>query len=160
MNNDITIYRKRHIPEEIVKLENDIIVKYDGNVIVTKWECIRPREDINNGISAYFINDGYKISKMFDANGKLVYWYCDIMQIHKGENSDELIYEDLLLDVIVYPDKSVRILDADEFAEAMEKDMIDKKSAISALKNMNKLLQIIYDGEFDSLLKDIDDVND
>lgn len=158
MSKSITIFRKRHIPKEIIKLKDDIILKFDGNVLVTKWKCIHPRKDIESGISAYYINDGYKVSKMFDAAGELVYWYCDIMTMHKGDNEGEFIYEDMLLDVIVYPDGYVEVVDAGEFAEAFERDMISKESAIKALNSMDKLLKIIYSGEFDTLKAEIENI--
>lgn len=158
MEREITIYRKRHIPNEIVKLDKDVIVKYDGNVLVTTWDCIRPRDDINHGISAYFCKDGYKISKMFDADNKLVYWYCDIMTMMEGDKEGELVYEDMLLDVIIFPDGKVEVVDADEFAQAMENEMISKDKAIQALKSLDKLLKMIYSGKFSELTKDIDSV--
>ena len=154
MNNSVVIYRKRHIPNEVIKLKDDVILEYKDNIIVTSWKCIRSRDDISRGVSAYYINKGYKVSKLYDANDNLVYWYCDIMKISEQDTIDnnekikEVFYEDMLLDVIIYPDNTVRVVDADEFAYALEKNMITKEEAILALKNMNDLLELIYSGGF------------
>ena len=63
---NIRLFRKRFIPEEIIELKNDNIIHFKDNIIITKWDVLKPRHDINNGISAYFINDGIKVSKIFN----------------------------------------------------------------------------------------------
>lgn len=154
MSDNITIYRRRHIPDEIVKLDKDTILYKDDDVIITSWKCIHEREDIERGVSAYFLKKGYKVSKMYNANGDIVYWYCDIMDVFPGNNDNDIIYEDMLLDVIVYPDGSVHVVDADEFAKALEKGMITQKDAVKALNSLDNLLKIIYSGRFGEL-KDV-----
>ena len=52
---NIRLFRKRFIPEEIIELKNDNIIHFKDNIIITKWDVLKPRHDINNGISAYFI---------------------------------------------------------------------------------------------------------
>ena len=146
MNNHIDIYRKRYIPDETNFLKDDVIVHMDENIIVTKWDTIKKREDIKTGMSIYFLNKGYKVSKMYGKDGETVYWYCDIVKINQDETNNKMICEDLLLDGVVYENGLVKVLDADELADALEKKIIPDEYGILALRNMNELLDIIYSG--------------
>lgn len=144
----IKLYRKRMIPEEIIHLKDDIILHLDANTIITRWNSLKPRKDFSNGISAYFLDEGFKISKIFDKHQKLVYWYCDIIEYEYKELEQTYIFTDLLADVVVYPDNSLRVLDLDEIGDALESRLITKEKAIKALRLCNRLLEHIYAGEF------------
>lgn len=147
---EISLYRKRYIPDEVNFLKDDEIVHVEENLIVTSWKALKPRKDISRGVSAYFLDKGYKVSKLYNADEEIVYWYCDIINTVK-ENDTSFIFEDLLLDVVVYEDGKVVVLDADELAEAVEKHMISVEYSCMALRNMNSLLNVIYEGEFDAI---------
>ena len=75
----IKLYRRRLIPDELIELKDDIILSHENNVLVTKWEVLHPRHDFTHGYSAYFFDDGVKVSKFLKADGSLLYWYCDII---------------------------------------------------------------------------------
>lgn len=83
---------------------------------MTKWNILKPRKDIDHGISVYYMKEGFKISKVFDAADRLVYWYCDIIETEYRPNENTYIFHDLLIDVLIYPDKHVEVVDLDEFA--------------------------------------------
>ncbi len=140
------LYRKRYLPDEIIYLKDDVILFQDEHQIITSWDTLKPRKDIKRGISAYFMDEGIKISKIFNAKNELVYWYCDIIRTEK--NGDSLIFHDLLVDVIVYPDGSVKVADLDELGLLLKKEEIDASFVFDALSLANKLLNIIYDGSF------------
>ncbi|MDE7423475.1 MAG: DUF402 domain-containing protein [Lachnospiraceae bacterium] len=144
----VKLYRKRMIPEEIIHLKDDIILHIDANIIITKWDSLKPRKDFSNGISAYFLEEGFKVSKIFDKHQKLVYWYCDIIEYEYRESEQVYIFTDLLADVVVYPDNSLRVLDLDEIGDALESRLITKEKACKALRLCNQLLEHIYAGEF------------
>ena len=55
-NNHVTLYRKRHIPNETNNLKDDNIVKITDNLIITTWKALKPRKDIRGGASAYFLD--------------------------------------------------------------------------------------------------------
>lgn len=147
---EISIYRKRYIPNEVNNLKDDKIIYHDDKLIITSWNALKPRKDISRGVSAYFIDKGYKVSKLYDSNEKIVYWYCDIINTVR-ENETSFIFEDLLLDVVVYEDGRVVVLDADELAQAVEEKMISVEYSCMALRNMNSLLNIIYMGKFNEI---------
>ena len=146
--NKLNLYRKRMIPEEIIHLKDDVILHHDSSLIITKWNSLKPRKDFSNGISAYFMDEGFKISKFFDSHQRLVYWYCDIIETFYKKEEHAYIFTDLLADVVIYPDKSLRVLDLDEIGDALEEKLISKETAVKALRLCNKLLEIIYSGNF------------
>lgn len=148
------LYRKRYIPAEMIPLKDDIIIAHTDNLIITKWVTLHPRKDIARGISAYFMDDGYKVSKIYDSNNQIVYWYCDIIQTIKNTEKNTVIFEDLLIDVILYEDGTVHICDLDELADALELNLISKKDALYAVRKLDSLLHIIYQDNFHEL-KDI-----
>ena len=86
---EIKLYRKRIIPEECILLEDDVILYADPEVIVTKWNTIRPKKTLHHGYSCYFLERGFKVSKFYDHDGNLISWYCDIIDgaYNAAENS-------------------------------------------------------------------------
>ena len=50
MNNQVSLYRKRFIPCETNYLKDDKIVYMDENIIITKWDTLKPRKDIKRSI--------------------------------------------------------------------------------------------------------------
>jgi predicted RNA-binding protein associated with RNAse of E/G family len=63
------------------------------------------------------------------------------------------VFTDLLADVIVYPDGQVRVVDLDELADAQRDHLIQPDELQSALRHLDRLLNIIYKGAFDTLQK-------
>ena len=115
------IFRKRYIPDEIIDISGDEVVLRDDKRLITKWIPIKPREDFAYGESCVYFDKGWKISKFFNEDGSLKYWYCDIISYEYIEKDDTYIFTDLLLDVIIYPDGSYKVLDEDELEEALTK---------------------------------------
>ncbi len=147
-NTKINLYRKRIIPEEMILLKDDVILHQDASTIITKWNSLKPRKDFSNGISAYFMDEGFKVSKIFDKHHKLVYWYCDIIETEYNSEQHTYIFTDLLADVVIYPDGELRVLDLDEIGDALEQKLISKDLSIKALRLCNQLLEKIYAGNF------------
>lgn len=153
---NITLYRRRLIPDEIVHLKEDIVLYRDDNVIITKWKTIKPRKDMDHGFSAYLLKEGIKVSKFYRADNSLLYWYCDIVDYEYDATTNSYTSTDLLTDVVLYPDGQIRVLDLDELAEASVKDMITKDQLHSALVRTDKLLNTMYQKTFDQYTKLID----
>lgn len=151
---DVKLIRRRHIPDEVNALDKDRILSFKDDIIITGWDCIHARKDICSGYSLYFLKKGYKVSKMLDNKGNLVRWYCDIVMPHIKDNVYE--FEDLLLDVVINADGSVVVMDADEFAGAIEEGMIDKERTVYALRALDELLQLIYSGSFQKIQEQLD----
>jgi predicted RNA-binding protein associated with RNAse of E/G family len=142
------ILRKRYIPCETTDISSDELLYRDEDIIITRWNPIKPRKDFSRGISFTFLKEGYKISKFFDKGGDFIYWYCDIIDVEYDCKKDVYTLNDLLIDVKILPDGTVYILDCDELAEALENSLITQVQALNALRRMDKLLKMIYNGDF------------
>lgn len=149
------LYRRRFIPDELIHLKDDTILTMEANLIITKWNTLHPRKDIASGISAFYLDKGFKVSKVYNKQGEVVYWYCDIIQHKRDDEKNTVIIEDLLIDLILYEDGSMRIMDLNELADALEQKLITQEEAAYALRTVNSLLQIIYSGHFNTLQEPI-----
>lgn len=147
----LSLYRKRFIPNDFVHLNDDIILTAEENLIITKWRPLRPKKDMASGVSAYYMDQGIKVSKIYDKSNQLLYWYCDIIQIKYESDPNSIIFEDLLVDVVVFENGDVKILDLDELADAIELHLITNTEVKRALLILDRLLKLIYQGKFKEL---------
>ncbi len=146
--NKPSIFRTRYIPFETVDISSDELLFRDEELLITRWKAIKPRKDISGGISYTFLKEGIKISRFYDADKRFAYWYCDIIDVEYDNETDKYTLIDLLLDVKLMPDGTMKVLDADELAEALEKGLITQEQACSSLKKMDTILQQVYKGVF------------
>lgn len=146
---DYVVTRKRYLPDETIRLTKDTVFFVSEKLIVTSWKAITKRPDFAGGMTAYFPEYGVRTGKFMDENGSTLYWYNDIGEVFMDGHS--IKFNDLLLDVIVYPDGSVRHMDIDEFAEAIEKCLITREQEIKALKSYGFLIDLLHKNEFDRL---------
>ena len=159
---NIKLYRKRYIPNETVFLKDDEIISVDSETIITKWDTLKPRKDFAKGISVYYLKEGYKVSEMINSDNKTVYYYCDIIEPIYNEKDNSYIFNDLLADVKVYSNGKIEVVDLDELAEAFKKGLITSSQLCKALKQLDRLLKIIYSNGIESILprKGITDVRE
>ncbi|MCM1326467.1 MAG: DUF402 domain-containing protein [Bacteroidales bacterium] len=147
----LQIYRKRIIPQECILLKDDIIVRQNEEVIITKWKSLRPKTSFSHGCSCYFLKEGIKVSKFYRDDDSLLYWYCDIVAYEMDESANILTVTDLLTDVIIYPDGHIKVVDLDELADAVEHQLITKAQLCQSLRQLNELLTLIDRDKFDKL---------
>lgn len=140
------IYRKRYIPNEIVDISGDKVIFLDEDLMITEWLPINPRNDIAFGKSYTFFKKGWKISKFYNKNKELLYWYCDI--IESKIEKDEYLLIDLLVDVKIYENGEYEVLDLDELDEAVKLGLIGENKKEEALAKLNELLELIKRGDF------------
>lgn len=145
------LYRRRIIPEECILLKDDVILSCDEEHIITSWNALHPKKDLHHGMSCYFLKEGFKISKFCHEDDSLLYWYCDIVDYNYNSSDNSLIVTDLLADVIIYPDGFVKVVDLDELVTALESRSISLDTLKSSLMRLNKLLNLIYSNQFDTL---------
>lgn len=145
------LYRKRLIPEQNIPLKDDLILFASDEIIVTKWDTLNPKTEFNHGTSCYFFKEGVKVSKFYKADNSLLYWYCDIVDYQYDEALNRLTVVDLLADVLIYPDGTVKVVDLDEMADALGQGVISAKLLQQGLYRLNGLLTKIYNGEFREL---------
>ncbi len=156
---DIKLFRRRFIPDETVLLKDDIIIHKDDDVIITKWKTLKPREDFTHGCSCFFLKKGYKVSKFINKDNKCIYYYCDIIETIFDESQNSYVFNDLLIDIVVYNDGFVKVLDLNEIPEALEKSLISVDLAKKALLIADELLNCIYSGNFEQLKEHFKIVN-
>ena len=148
-----TLYRKRLIPEECILLKDDRVLHRDSQIIVTGWNSLKPRKDLHHGYSCYCLDEGFKVSRFYREDESLIFWYCDIVDYDYTEETDTYIVTDLLADVIVYPDGFVKVVDLDELVTARESGILSEDMLNKALLRLDRLLKIIYAGDFPKLQK-------
>lgn len=153
-----TLYRKRIMPEECIHLKDDIIIQCTNDIIVTKWNTLKPKKDLHHGYSCYFLNEGFKVSQFLRADNSLLYWYCDIVEYLFCPADNTMTSLDLLADVIVCPDGFVKVMDLDELSVALRQGTLSQELLEKCLLRLNHLLQIIYSGKFQTLQKYITDI--
>ena len=148
----LKLYRRRFMPNETIELKNDQIIRADDSIIVTKWKTIHPKPDFSHGVSCYFLDFGWKISRFLNDSGECVYTYCDIIDPVYNKEDNSILVNDLLVDIIVYGNGSVKVTDLGEIAEALETGLIGAGTAAKALRRTDALLREIYDGRLDELV--------
>ena len=142
------LYRKRLIPDECVLLKDDIIVEMNDDHILTRWNTLKPKKTLHHGDSCYYLKKGIKVSRFYTKDDILICWYCDIVSYEWNNEKTSLLTTDLLLDILVYPDGSFKLLDMDELAEARARKLIPDTLLQSSLLTANRLLNEIYDNKF------------
>ncbi len=152
------LYRKRIIPEECIRLKDDIILTCNEDYILTSWNALKPKKDLHHGYSCYFLKDGIKVSKFCDSDRSLLCWYCDIVEYDYNRDTNVLTVVDLLADVVVYPDGFVKVMDLDELVTALDAGLITPDILKLSLLTVNRLLEIIYNGKFNILQKYINEI--
>lgn len=141
------LYRRRLVPDECILLDQDEILENKPEYLITRWKTIRPKIDIARGLSLYLWDKGVKLSKMYDHEDRLVYWYCDIITYEYNEEENAYRVIDLLADVLIYPDGTVKVVDLDEMADAYEEGKITERLLCLALRQLDQLLKMIEHGE-------------
>ena len=91
------------------------------------------------------------VCNAFRKDGKLVYYYCDIIHSDYYKDENKWIFTDLLADVKIYPDGRTEIVDLDEASEALKSGIISTETVCELMENLNSLLGLIYSGEWRKL---------
>ncbi len=101
----------------------DIVVCDDG----IKWVAILPQDD------------WYCITAMMDEKEEILLWYIDMIAA-QGVDTDGIPYfDDLYLDLVVYPDGTILVDDMDELEDALEKGDITQEQFELALETSQRL---------------------
>lgn len=117
---------------DIKEVSKAQIWKFNGEDIVVcdrgrKWISILPR------------NDWYCITAMMDEEGEILLWYIDMIA-EQGIDADGVPYfDDLYLDLVVYPDGTIVVDDMDELEEALSKKDITQEQFDLAIETSQRL---------------------
>jgi len=117
---------------EIEEVSEKQIWEFNGEDIVVcdnglKWFSILPR------------NEFYCITAMMNANNDILLWYIDMIA-EQGSDTDAIPYfDDLYLDLVVYPDGTIIVDDMDELENALFIKDITQEQFNLAISTSNKL---------------------
>lgn len=146
MSDKPTLYRKRLIPNECIRLDQDDILLRSEQMLVTRWHTIRPKKELDHGVSCFLLDKGWKISRFLTKDDQLICWYCDIIDWSYAPDTDTYIFTDLLADVLLYPSGEIHVVDLDEIADALEQGLLNQEQVCLCMRRLNALLQEIYTG--------------
>jgi len=147
MDNAIRIIKNDHKGHEVWHYQGEIIAQ-SANGLIAKAHFNRADLEFNGMLlkekdcflELYLFEKWFNIYEIFDRdNGKLKAWYCNItkpVRLAKGE----IFYDDLALDLLVFPDGRRLVLDEDEF-EALNLTLEDQQSARSALQELERIFE-------------------
>lgn len=90
----------------------------------------------------------YAVTTQFDAAGRVIQWYIDICFQHALDAEGVPWWEDLYLDVLVFPDGEYAIADEDELDEALCQGVIDTRLHALAHEEANRIVAAINAGAF------------
>lgn len=115
----------------IEEVDEPQIWKFNGEEIIVcnkglKWLTILPK------------NDYYCITAMMDENSEIVLWYIDMIA-SQGIEDGVPYFDDLYLDLVVYPNGEIIEDDMDELKQALLHKDIDKNQYQLALETSYKL---------------------
>ena len=91
------------------------------------------------------------VTSIFDAEGRVIEWYIDICKQHGVTAEGIPWYDDLYLDLGVFPSGQINILDEDELDDALQQGIISQADHDLAWRETKRLLQEIEQGTFNVL---------
>lgn len=91
-------------------------------------------------VETYYRDRWYNVFAVYDAeNGRFKGWYANVSRPARLEG-DHLYADDLALDLLVFPEGRLRVLDEDEFA-ALPLNAEERAQALAALDEMKRLAE-------------------
>jgi uncharacterized protein len=145
INANVTIIKNNHSGAEVWRYPGKIIAESAKGIIA---EAFFNRSDLEfNGIvlkegdhflELYLFGKWFNIYEIYDRDNKLLKaWYCNITRPVRVEDQT-IYYDDLALDLLVFPDRRQLALDEDEFL-SLKLNKADQLQARSALKELQAL---------------------
>ncbi len=149
------IYKR--MTNKIIERDDEVIADLRNTIVAkAKFEDIQNPLYINgikvieNGYTMlYFalIGERWDILKIYDNEGEFKGLYVDILSYTRRYNNT-LEMLDLLLDIFIFPDGKVYLLDEEEIKMALNSGIIDKETFDLAYSVTNEILKKIKKREF------------
>jgi hypothetical protein len=145
MKNPVTIIKNDHHGNEVWRYPGKVLKKTDNGLIA---EAFFNRSDFEfNGLllkendrflELYLYDKWFNIYEIFDRDTSILKaWYCNITRPVRLE-AGNLSYDDLALDLLVFPDGHRMVLDEDEFLQ-MDLSEGENQRARAGLKELEAL---------------------
>ena len=141
----ITIIKNNHLGHEVWRYDGKVIKQTPEAILI---EAFFNRPDLpfheivlkegDRFIELYPFTKWFNIYQVHDReDGTLKAWYCNVTR--PVRMADGIIaYDDLALDLLVYPDRRQLVLDEDEFLD-LHLDEVEKIQARNGLQELQKL---------------------
>lgn len=158
MNRSVTIVKNsvsggevwRYPGEEVARSKKGIIAEAFFNRADLEFNGIVLKKD-DRFLELYLFEKWFNIYQIYDRDDKrLKAWYCNITRPVRVMNGF-LYYDDLALDLLVYPDGRQLALDRDEFL-LLDLSPSESSRAESALKELIELFKTDYPLDIYNLL--------
>jgi len=147
MDNTIRIIKNDHTGCEVWHYQGEIIAQ-SANGLIAKAHFNRADLEFNGVLlkendcflELYLFEKWFNIYEIFDRDdGELKAWHCNITKPVRLDKGD-ILYDDLALDLLVFPDGRRLVLDEDEFV-ALNLTEEDQRTARSALQELEELFE-------------------
>ena len=143
----ITIIKQNPAGEETWRYPGSILKRDEKSLVI---EAFFDREDLDfhgmclchgdRFVETYFFERWYNIFEIHDrTDDRLKGWYCNVCS-PAVEKDGLLMYRDLALDLLVFPNGSQLVLDEDEFA-ALIISPTEQKMALAALAELEAIFR-------------------
>ena len=147
MSDQITVIKQNLAGEETWRYTGHILEQTENSV---RLEAFFNRDDLpfhgiilkrgDRFVETYFSDRWYNIYEIFDRDShERKGWYCNVTRPAVIEK-DKISYVDLALDLLVFTDDRLLVLDEDEFA-ALEISSQEAQTARRALRELQGLFE-------------------
>ena len=159
MSEAITVVKLDHKRQEVWRYEGHVIHQNPGTILL---EAVFNKPDLKLRYAMirtgdifrelYFSDHRYNIYQILDKqNRQLKYWYCNVAMPAQF-TANQVIYVNLVLDLLVFPDGRSLELDWDEFNH-LDLPRATRQHAIAGLNEVN---QIVIKGDLPELFPEIE----
>jgi predicted RNA-binding protein associated with RNAse of E/G family len=159
MSEDVILIKRDHTGKEVWRYSGrQLRVAKDGMLVEARFN----RSDLpfhgmifkqnDRFVELYLVDQWFNIYEIHDRDDDAIKgWYCNVTRpplIQPGQ----IAYDDLALDLLVYPDGRQLVLDENEFEE-LALSLEDHENARSALERLKELFKNPAQFRFEKLLE-------
>ena len=159
MRKNITVIKRNHLGQELWRYEGHVLKENPKGVLI---EALFNRDDLpfhgltfkrnDRFVELYLKEHWFNIYAVHDnESDELKAWYCNVTRPAIYQDG-QIAYDDLALDLLVYPDGRQLVLDQDEF-ENLNLPSEDSENAKAGLAELMKLLKNPAQFSLDELLE-------
>jgi len=158
MSDDLILIKQDHTGKEVWRYSGRLLRTSKAGVLV---EALFNRADLpfhglifksnDRFVELYLIEHWFNIYEIHDRDTDTIKgWYCNVTRPPLIQ-SGQIAYDDLALDLLVYPDGRQLVLDEDEF-EKIDLPPQDEEKARTGLHELKELLKNPAQFSFEELL--------
>lgn len=144
MKTDLTVIKCNHLGKEVFRYRGILLESEDNRVLLQARFGLKNVKLVDIPISQgdYFLETYYsdRWYNVYEIQGKVDHklkgWYCNVSYPAVFKD-DTIIFRDLALDLLVYPDGRQLVLDRDEFA-TLKLPPQDEKNAETGLAELQE----------------------